>query len=76
MTDQPQLVDQQIIVSRNGKTLLSPFGSRRELREMADRIQKTVWLKVKDETRKLAINEAMQLAEVSLSFGLLVPEDI
>lgn len=62
---------QQVIVPENGKTLLERYGSRKELREFADRITRSIPVNLTGgQIRPMKPAEAMHLAEASLAHGL------
>lgn len=62
---------QQVMVQERGKTLLSRYGSRPEIAELADRIQKVIPVRLNEgQVRRMILAEAQYLAEASLAHGL------
>jgi hypothetical protein len=65
----------KVVIGGNGKTLLAPFGSRKEIAELADRIERMLkvydpTLEGKGDNRKLSKTEALRMASVALAHGL------
>lgn len=66
MSDNPQAM-----IIHQPETLLGPFGSRKEVRELADRILRSITIKLaKGNTRPLTMPESLYIAQAALSAGL------